>query len=354
MLQLSPVSTRAASASPVVAATFRSDERCTDASRAMAAGSPGTHSRQRISGRVAFQPLHLRLPPGCGPDPGPESGGTITGPVLYGIWLDWGLIYIGQTREAERRLKDLAVGESHHLANTFPPEIWSRVVVLPWPRLGSAPQETEGLSEEDVGLGLEYGLQSLLSPLANASRRTSAGTWRSVDWTGSRSRVLVRIGRSVSCSPRSKRSGTKRRAGRLVVMPYPRAVTWSSRRGCPKGTPRMVWRARRSRCVGALGPATATPKAPTLSPQQHRRRQRCGWQWHVRGGLGAPGEACRGLGVQGADVFVGGVSEGAAQADGGRAGLQEGVRVRRADAAGGDELDLAERLALGGEPARPE
>jgi hypothetical protein len=137
---------------------------------------------------VAFQPLHLRLPPGCGPDPGPESGGTITGPVLYGIWLDWGLIYIGQTREAERRLKDLAVGESHHLANTFPPEIWSRVVVLPWPRLGSAPQETEGLSEEDVGLGLEYGLQSLLSPLANASRRTSAGTWRSVDWTGSRSR----------------------------------------------------------------------------------------------------------------------------------------------------------------------
>jgi hypothetical protein len=118
----------------------------------------------------------------------PETGGTITGPVIYGIWLDWGLIYIGQTGEAERRLKDLAVGESHHLANTFPPEIWNRVVVLPWPRLRTAQTAVEGLSQDDVSLGLEYGLQSLLSPLANASRRTSAGTWRSVDWKVSRSR----------------------------------------------------------------------------------------------------------------------------------------------------------------------
>jgi hypothetical protein len=118
----------------------------------------------------------------------PETDGTITGPVIYGIWLDWGLIYIGQTREAERRLRDLAVGESHHLANTFPPEIWSRVVVLPWPRLRSAPHATGRLSPEDVGLGLEYGLQSLFSPLANASRRTAVGGWRTVDWPGSRSR----------------------------------------------------------------------------------------------------------------------------------------------------------------------
>jgi hypothetical protein len=44
------------------------------------------------------------------------------------------------------------------------------------------------MPQEDAGLGLEYGLQSLLSPLANASRRTSAGSWRAVDWTSSRSR----------------------------------------------------------------------------------------------------------------------------------------------------------------------
>ncbi len=94
----------------------------------------------------------------------PETGGTITGPVIYGIWLDWGLIYIGQTTEAERRLKDLAVGESHHLANTFPPEIWKRVVVLPWPGLRFAQDAIGRLPQDAVGLGLEYGLQSLLSP----------------------------------------------------------------------------------------------------------------------------------------------------------------------------------------------
>jgi hypothetical protein len=118
----------------------------------------------------------------------PETGGVITGPVVYGIWLNWGLIYIGQTGEADRRLRDLPVGESHHLANTFPPEIWSRVVVLPWPRLPPARAAIERMPQEDAGLGLEYGLQSLLSPLANASRRTPAGSWRAVDWTSSRSR----------------------------------------------------------------------------------------------------------------------------------------------------------------------
>ena len=118
----------------------------------------------------------------------PETAGVITGPVIYGIWLDWGLIYIGQTSEADRRLRDLAVGESHHLANTFPPEIWSRVVVLPWPRLPAAGPAIERVALDDVGLGLEYGLQSMLSPLANASRRTAAGGWRPVDWEGSRSR----------------------------------------------------------------------------------------------------------------------------------------------------------------------
>src|SRR5215467_16390217 len=50
--------------------------------------------------------------------------GTINGLVVYGVWLEWGLLYVGQTKEAERRLRDLVVGESHHLANTFPPEIW--------------------------------------------------------------------------------------------------------------------------------------------------------------------------------------------------------------------------------------
>lgn len=62
---------------------------------------------------------------------------AVTGSAVYGIWLRWGLLYVGQTTEASRRLRDLPVGESHHLANTFPPEIWDRVVVIDWPHGGT-------------------------------------------------------------------------------------------------------------------------------------------------------------------------------------------------------------------------
>jgi hypothetical protein len=62
------------------------------------------------------------------------------------------------------------------------------VVVLPWPRLSSVQKGIEHLTPDDVGLGLEYGLQLKLSPLANASRRTAAGGWRPVNWGGSNSR----------------------------------------------------------------------------------------------------------------------------------------------------------------------
>lgn len=119
------------------------------------------------------------------------GGGTrplVSGSVLYGVWLKWGLIYVGQTGEAQRRLRDLAIGDSHHLANSYPPEIWTRVAVVEWPRLSAAPRAIERLSEPVVGLALEHRLQALLRPLANTSRRTSAGGWRSVDWARSRSR----------------------------------------------------------------------------------------------------------------------------------------------------------------------
>ncbi len=58
----------------------------------------------------------------CAADP------PVEGSAIYGIGLKWGLLYVGQTNDAARRLRDLPVGESHHLANTFPPEIWDRVV----------------------------------------------------------------------------------------------------------------------------------------------------------------------------------------------------------------------------------
>jgi hypothetical protein len=112
----------------------------------------------------------------------------IRGPAIYGVWLPWGLLYIGQTLEAERRLRDLPIGESHHLANTFPPEIWHKVVVVAWPRLAEAEPLAAKLPPDVVGLALEHLLQDQLRPLANSERRTPDGGWRNIVPERSRSR----------------------------------------------------------------------------------------------------------------------------------------------------------------------
>ncbi len=60
-------------------------------------------------------------------------GEPIDASVLYGVYVaGLGVVYVGQTGDAARRLYDLAVGESHHLAATVPPELWERVVVVEW------------------------------------------------------------------------------------------------------------------------------------------------------------------------------------------------------------------------------
>lgn len=119
---------------------------------------------------------------------GVESVQAVKGPVVYGVWLRWGLLYVGQTLDAQRRLRDLPIGESHHLATAFPPEIWHRVVVVEWSRLPEASALTGAYSTELVGLALEHALQARLHPLVNSERRTSAGGWRPVDWQTSKSR----------------------------------------------------------------------------------------------------------------------------------------------------------------------
>ncbi|TDB74831.1 hypothetical protein [Micromonospora sp. KC721] len=108
--------------------------------------------------------------------------------MVYGVWLRWGLLYVGQTLEAERRLRDLPVGESHHLANTFPPEIWHKVLVVAWPKLAEAQPLAEKVAPDVVGLALEHLLQAKLHPLTNSERRTPDGGWRQVAWETSRSR----------------------------------------------------------------------------------------------------------------------------------------------------------------------
>ncbi len=127
------------------------------------------------------------------------SGETpaLTGPALYGVFLpSTGLCYVGQTRDAERRLNDLPVGESHHLANTVPPELWERVVVVRWPVLldGAPAGDQKAAADGDeivTGLALEYLLQLTFTPPLNSRRRHRDGMWRPRNLAASKSRGAV-------------------------------------------------------------------------------------------------------------------------------------------------------------------
>jgi hypothetical protein len=110
--------------------------------------------------------------------------------LVYGVWLEGhdDPIYIGQTTEGRRRLWDLPIGESHHLANSFPPEIWSRVVVVYWGKiLAEKPELLTTNSSTAVGLGLEYLLQKQIQPLFNRRKKRRDGAWRDVRWAHSAS-----------------------------------------------------------------------------------------------------------------------------------------------------------------------
>lgn len=119
-----------------------------------------------------------------------SSGGIpMTDHVLYGVYVaGGGLVYVGQTGNARRRLRDLPVGESHHLATTIPPEIWERVVVVQWPLLLNQISEDERrtarrLELETCGLALEYLLQITYRPVMATRRRLTTGGWvaRNID-----------------------------------------------------------------------------------------------------------------------------------------------------------------------------
>ncbi|SDF30904.1 hypothetical protein SAMN05216260_107141 [Streptomyces griseoaurantiacus] len=125
-----------------------------------------------------------------------DSSVTV-GPVLYGVFASGaGLCYVGQTQEAERRLRDLPVGESHHLANTVPPEVWERVVVIRWPLLlsrapASEQMEVEAMGSSVCGLALEHAIQVATTPPLNSRRRRISGDWQPRNLTQSRSRGAI-------------------------------------------------------------------------------------------------------------------------------------------------------------------
>jgi hypothetical protein len=101
---------------------------------------------------------------------------TATGPALYGVYLPTtGLCYIGQTKESERRLRDLPIGESHHVGMTVPPELWSRVIVIQWRQLlPLVPAAERGLANEDpetCGKALEHLMICERHPVINSYAR---------------------------------------------------------------------------------------------------------------------------------------------------------------------------------------
>jgi hypothetical protein len=112
------------------------------------------------------------------------------GPALYGVYLaGTGLCYVGQTQDARRRLRDLPICESHHLAVTAPPEIWTRIVVVKWADLLDT-----ALAENELrrcGHALEHLLQREFHPTVNCHSRTTDGRYRERRPEDSRSKAAL-------------------------------------------------------------------------------------------------------------------------------------------------------------------
>lgn len=127
----------------------------------------------------------------------PHGGTAVTDHVVYGVYVEGGgLVYVGQTADAKRRLRDLPVGESHHLATTIPPEVWERVIVIQWPSLLSRLPARERRAVDQLqplacGLALEYLLQVAYRPVMSARRRSTKGGWSARNIDSSRSRGAV-------------------------------------------------------------------------------------------------------------------------------------------------------------------
>lgn len=131
--------------------------------------------------------LHLTMAAGPGVP-------AVTDHVVYGVCVTGGgLIYVGQTADAKRRLRDLPVGESHHLATTVPAETWDRVLVVQWPDLLARISASEArtiaqLGHETCGLAIEHLLQITYRPILTTRRRSTAGGWTARRIDASRSR----------------------------------------------------------------------------------------------------------------------------------------------------------------------
>ncbi len=177
------------------------------ATRALISGADQLRDLRDRRYRYAAEVGRLLTQPGA--DRRPADG-----PVLYGVLSDGaGLLYVGHSADARRRLRDLAVGESHHLATTVPPEAWDRIVVVRWPDLllKLRPADSDAiakLSDVITGGGLERLLQAELRPVLNSRRRRPPMV--SVPGTAPRLAPAVVLPRKSShhCTPWCYLSGT--------------------------------------------------------------------------------------------------------------------------------------------------
>lgn len=111
-------------------------------------------------------------------------------------------VYLGTSSEGHRRLWDLSIGESHHLSNTYPPEVWSKVQIMHWKQLLSAAGHDLGALQESVsksfpeksrfalkliGMGIEFRFQQEIRPEINILAKRRQGGFRTVDFAGSQS-----------------------------------------------------------------------------------------------------------------------------------------------------------------------
>ncbi|HEX8083347.1 MAG TPA: hypothetical protein VF529_03595 [Solirubrobacteraceae bacterium] len=107
------------------------------------------------------------------------AGGFFDGrrPLLYAVAVrNQGCVYLGETL-SRRRLWDIPVGESHHLAATFPPAAWERLVALRWSEVeGVVLPPSPGLHQA-AGRALERELHIRLQPEMNIWTKRVDGRW---------------------------------------------------------------------------------------------------------------------------------------------------------------------------------
>lgn len=133
---------------------------------------------------------------------GPSSRRVASDCVVYGVMIRnlSRSVYIGETSDARRRLFDLAIGESHHLANTFPTFLWTKIIVIRWPslmieaELAMVAKELGGADGAHVlklaGAALEHCLQQAHRPVFNVYKKSTTGLLRA--------RALERSGRKAA------------------------------------------------------------------------------------------------------------------------------------------------------------